>query len=175
MPLFHKNNLANNFSEIVISLLKKYNYKTKSDPVIIQCFNPKELMKIRHDLNETYKLVQLLQKDEAPTEANELIDYVYWNSEDGLINYSTKEPSNLMIKAKELGLFIHPYTFRLDSLPDYVSSYEELLELFLIRLEVDGFFTDFPDIRLVKNSAACLVSYSTLTIISIFYTFIYLL
>jgi glycerophosphoryl diester phosphodiesterase len=46
------------------------------------------------------------------------------------------------------GLQVHPYTFRKDPerLPPWVDSFDALLELFLYRLEVDGVFTDFPDL-----------------------------
>ena len=47
------------------------------------------------------------------------------------------------------GLKVHPYTFRADSLPAYVSSLEELLRIFYFDIRVDGGFTDFPD-RVVK-------------------------
>lgn len=45
------------------------------------------------------------------------------------------------------GMAIHPYTFRLESqaLPGWVESFEELLQIFLLELDVDGIFTDFPD------------------------------
>jgi glycerophosphoryl diester phosphodiesterase len=42
-PEFHASRNKANFSEIVIDLLKKYNYTSKEDNCIIQCFNPFEL------------------------------------------------------------------------------------------------------------------------------------
>jgi glycerophosphoryl diester phosphodiesterase len=47
--------------------------------------------------------------------------------------------------AHKRGLAVHPYTFRADSLPSYASDLEELFEIFLLDLGVDGVFTDFPD------------------------------
>jgi len=46
------------------------------------------------------------------------------------------------------GLQVHPYTFRREpgQLPAWASSLEQLLEVFLYRIGVDGVFTDFPDI-----------------------------
>jgi len=43
---------------------------------------------------------------------------------------------------------VHPYTFRADEgrLPPYVSTFDELLELFLFGVDVDGVFTDYPDL-----------------------------
>jgi len=43
-------------------------------------------------------------------------------------------------------LLIHPYTFRKDRLPSYVSSFEELLNVFFNEVQIDGIFTDFPDL-----------------------------
>jgi glycerophosphoryl diester phosphodiesterase len=65
------------------------------------------------------------------------------------------EASDLYKNAKEFGLFIHAYTFRIDSLPKYVSSYNELLDIFVNKLKLDGLFTDFPDLTrnyILKNS-----------------------
>ena len=42
-PDFHKLEKRGNFSEIVLELLAKYNYKNKTDRCIIQCFDPIEL------------------------------------------------------------------------------------------------------------------------------------
>lgn len=177
-PRLHRLEQRGNFAEIVFQILKKYNYTGFNDPVIIQCFDPFELMRIRKDLKETYKLVQLLQADEEPNINNDFVNYTYWNSQQGLTNISTFangigpekdqliqvkadgviEPSNLLTQAKRLNLFLHPYTFRVDRLPNYVKSYDELLQLFLTKLEIDGFFTDFPDVRLEKNAASAKVT-----------------
>ena len=55
--------------------------------------------------------------------------------------------SSLVNNAHAAGLQVHPYTFRLDPgrMPEYVSDFEALLELFFQTIGVDGVFTDFPD------------------------------
>lgn len=53
--------------------------------------------------------------------------------------------SELVYNARRAGLFVHAYTFRADSLPPYVATYEELLELFLCQIGIDGVFADQPD------------------------------
>lgn len=93
------------------------------------------------------------------------INYTYWNSLEGLRNISAFAkgigpnlkslvddsegklvPSRFYQNAKSLNLLMHPYTFRVDSLPKFASSYDQLLDFFVNVLEVDGLFTDFPDI-----------------------------
>jgi glycerophosphoryl diester phosphodiesterase len=63
--------------------------------------------------------------------------------------------TDLVENARRYDLLIHPYTFRADRLPSYVSSFEELLQIFFYEVEIDGIFTDFPDLvvdYLKKNS-----------------------
>ena len=54
--------------------------------------------------------------------------------------------TNLVKNARQKDLLIHSYTFRADRLPDYVSNFDELLDIFLNEVGVDGIFTDFPDL-----------------------------
>lgn len=56
---------------------------------------------------------------------------------------------NHMVKeAHQHNLHVHPYTFRRDKgeVPDYADGFEALLKLFYFQADVDGLFTDFPDI-----------------------------
>jgi glycerophosphoryl diester phosphodiesterase len=41
---------------------------------------------------------------------------------------------------------VHPYTFRADELPQGFKTFADLLTTFLDDLQVDGVFTDFPDL-----------------------------
>ena len=51
-------------------------------------------------------------------------------------------------EAKKVGLIIHPFTFRKDDghIPQYANDFEDFLDIFYNRVEVDGVFTDFPDL-----------------------------
>ena len=66
------------------------------------------------------------------------------------------KPSVFFTEARALGLFMHPYTFRIDSLPEYSTSYNELLKIFLDDLKIEGLFTDFTDLTLqyIRNVAS---------------------
>lgn len=67
-----------------------------------------------------------------------------------LINETQEAPfyqKNILASAAhEVGLFVHPYTFRKEELPTYAENFEQFLDIFLNEVEVDGLFTDFPDI-----------------------------
>lgn len=53
----------------------------------------------------------------------------------------------LIDEAHDLGLQVHPYTFRADSgmVPPYADSFEDFVRFFVRDIGVDGLFTDFPD------------------------------
>ena len=53
----------------------------------------------------------------------------------------------LMERAKKAGLAVHPYTFRADpgTIPFYAKDFEDLIQIFTNKVNVDGVFTDFPD------------------------------
>jgi len=55
--------------------------------------------------------------------------------------------SSMVNDAHAVGMKVHPYTFRSDEgqIPQYADSFEQLLDLFLYKVGVDGIFTDFPD------------------------------
>lgn len=63
---------------------------------------------------------------------------------------STKEniiTTDLVREAHALNMEVHPYTFRSESdkIPAYASSFEDYLEIFYYKADVDGVFTDFTD------------------------------
>ena len=56
------------------------------------------------------------------------------------------ESCGLVEAAHTLSLEVHPYTLRLDSLPDGFGSFEALIHFVVGTLSADGLFTDFPDL-----------------------------
>jgi glycerophosphoryl diester phosphodiesterase len=58
----------------------------------------------------------------------------------------TARLSQLVAQAQAQGLVVHPYTFRRDELPEGITSFSELLDVFVLQAGIDGLFTDFPDI-----------------------------
>lgn len=62
-------------------------------------------------------------------------------------------PDNLIItkmvtQAHAVGLKVHPYTFRNDPgrIPSYAANFEDMLDIFLNQVGVDGIFSDYPDL-----------------------------
>ena len=56
--------------------------------------------------------------------------------------------SSLVSDAHKLGLKVHPYTFRADQLDEF-STFNDMMQTLLIDANIDGAFTDFPDLMVV--------------------------
>jgi glycerophosphoryl diester phosphodiesterase len=160
-PAFHRSE-GKDISAAVLKVLKTYGYGEQQGSVFLQCFDSTELQRIRGELlpamNMTVPLVQLLGTAPefgaalTPAGMQKVASYA-----DGigpsmqLIVESDSVAGKLQITdlvelAHDLGLVVHPYTFRRDLLPVYANDYDDLLEIFLSDIGVDGVFTDFPDL-----------------------------
>lgn len=164
-PAWHRNEGVD-LSALVIEQLDDLGYRTKSDPVFLQCFDAAEVLRIRHELGCTLKMVQLIGENswgEADT------DYEILKTPAGLRDLARtvdgigpwipqlvdtagvdgQPVSTGMVKlAHEAGLVVHPYTFRADELGQGFDSLAEMVAWFAETLGVDGVFTDFPDLAL---------------------------
>ncbi|MCT4595839.1 MAG: glycerophosphodiester phosphodiesterase [Anaeromicrobium sp.] len=73
-PWFHRHE-GKDISKATLSILKEYGYVGKEDKAYVQCFDPNETKRIRHELypelNMNLKLVQLM----AETSWNETMEY----------------------------------------------------------------------------------------------------
>ena len=158
-PAWHRKE-QRDISPIVLELLARYGYKTKTDKVYVQCFDAAEVKRIRTELGYRGRLVQLIEGSRPLLDAHghlrtreglvevakvadgigpSLSDVVSRKGDGGL------QASSLVSDARALGLQVHPYTFRADALPAGASSFDELLRLVLIEIGADGAFTDHPD------------------------------
>lgn len=148
-PKFHQKE-GKKLTEIVLKILSDYGYTTKKDRCILQCFDAKELERIRKELHSDLFLVQLI---EFPEETKKLEYFATFADGIGpwyrqILDKKVDEKwtfTKLVPDAHKLGLKVHPYTFRADQLGDF-SSFDELLETLLTEANVDGVFTDFPDL-----------------------------
>lgn len=148
-PKFHQKE-GKDISKIVLNILSKYGYTSKADNCILQCFNAKELERIRKELTSNLFLVQLIEHPEETKNLTHFATYADgigpWYKQVVLKNKQQKwEPTSLVAAAHELGLKVHPYTLRADDFGDF-KSFNEMMETLLITANVDGVFTDFPDL-----------------------------
>ena len=148
-PEFHKKE-GKKLTEIVLKLLTDYGYNTKKDNCILQCFDAKELERIRVEYKSELFLVQLI---ETPEEAKQLKHFATYANGIGphykqILGQKVAEKftfTSLVTDAHAFNLKVHPYTLRADVL-DAFSSFEEMIETLLRDANADGAFTDFPDL-----------------------------
>jgi glycerophosphoryl diester phosphodiesterase len=149
-------------SSTVLATLAKYGYNQESDNIFIQCFDPEELVRIRTELKSKLKIVQLIGNNSFSGAG---LNYKNMRTPEGLkqiagyangigppidhlleTSFNKVKISNLVKDAHQFGLVVHTYTLKNDDLPHYVSDFNELMNYLFILADVDGVFTDFPDL-----------------------------
>ncbi|MCC5886551.1 MAG: glycerophosphodiester phosphodiesterase [Gammaproteobacteria bacterium] len=152
---------GHDFVAIVMEVLDRYGYESADARCIIQSFEPAPLMRLREEFATELPLVQLL--GENAWGMND-VDYDAMYTPEGLaaiagyadgigppiariltgVDEDGRPAVTSLVKdAKAVGLDVHPYTLRADSLPEGVD-FETLLGL-LLQIGIDGIFTDHPD------------------------------
>lgn len=137
-PAFHLKE-GKDISKIVLNVLTEYGYVSKNDKCMLQCFDVKELKRIRQELRSNLFLVQLIEFRNEEKNIDEYATYA-----DGIGPWYKQMSVNFVKEAHEVGLKVHAYTFRADDLADF-ESFEALLNYGFNTLDLDGLFTDFPD------------------------------
>lgn len=148
----------------VLEMLKANGYQSREDACYLQCFDEKEVIRIRNELGCELKLVQLIGENswgESTTDYDDLRSVAglkrVAETADGIgpwINQlytydeatNTVTPTDLVKRAHDLGLAVHPYTARRDSLQPGFETFGALIDFLFDDLKVDGVFTDFPDL-----------------------------
>jgi glycerophosphoryl diester phosphodiesterase len=147
----------------LLAVLAAHGYESAADPVFVQCFDAREVRRLRDDLGCRMRLVQLIGDNswgEADTDYDALcterglaelaatadaigpwVNRLYEPGADG----APPRSSGLVERAHAAGLLVHPYTFRADDLAPGFRSFAAMLRYFCADLGVDGVFTDFPD------------------------------
>jgi len=150
-----------------LEVLNRYGYTQKDDKCYVQCFDPTALIRMRQELNCQLKMVQLIGEN-AWSEAK--TDYDAMKTAEGLniiagyadgigpwipqvLDSDKGTPTDLIRLAKEQGLQVHPYTMRVDDLPKWAESFDDLAVKLLYEAGADGAFSDFPDllVKIVRN------------------------
>ena len=173
-PWFHKQE-GKDISLATLEVLKKYGYTTKDSKVYFQSFDYPDLVRVKKELLKKLKmdikLVALVGYNNwletYELKNNKWIPYDFTYLQDSknfkdiakvvdgvgptitmLFNIQdNKAVENGYAKlAAKAGLAVHPYTLRADSLPAYVKSADDLINLVLFEAGASGIFTDFPDL-----------------------------
>lgn len=153
-PAFHKLN-GLDISKIIINYLRGLGLDSRDAKLYVQCFDFDELIRIRTELKAKGKLIQLIAEnswEESDTDYNSLKTPIgmltvaqYADGIGPWLGHITSSQGNKLdswvLQAQDLGLLIHPYTFRTDALALGNSS-EELLDLLINKWKFDGVFTD---------------------------------
>lgn len=137
----------------VLNVLEEFSYLREGASILLACFDSSELKKVRAQAGAALPIVQLLSS-KTLVDDDLLRDVASYA--DGLgpsipLIYAGKNGAgqprltDLARHANALGLAIYPYTFRADDLPEGIGTFEELLEIFVERVRVDGLISDFPD------------------------------
>jgi glycerophosphoryl diester phosphodiesterase len=161
-PAWHRRE-GHDISAIVLPILHRYGYRTKDDACFLQCFEHAEVKRLRGELGWQGRLIQSLgggkKGDDGsdfdglrgPAGLDELAKIAdgIGPSLGSVITGKTPAQRQLTVlvkHARAAGLLVHPYTVRVDELPSSVASAEELHRVLFREAEVDGVFTDFPDV-----------------------------
>lgn len=161
-PAFHTGEGVD-VSRLLLTMLGQFGYTDKSSPVYVQCFDAREVSRLRDDLNCQLKIVQLIGENDWGESDT---DYDILKSADGLKElaktadgigpwapqlYTIAEidgqpvSTGMVSAAHAAGLSVHPYTFRADALLPGFDTFDEMVEWFASVLLIDGLFSDFPD------------------------------
>lgn len=147
----------------VVELLRQHGYSSKQDDCWLQCFEWSEVKRIREVLGWQGRLVQLIGRG---THASSQSDYDQMRTAEGLAGLAQTVDAvgpdvgaivtgagpdsctitDFVANAHMVKLAVHPYTVRADELPKCVNSLDDLHRLLFVEAQVDGVFTDFPDL-----------------------------
>jgi glycerophosphoryl diester phosphodiesterase len=115
-------------------------------PVVIQSFSPESLRILRAELGNQLPLTLLLSSpDDGWQTAEGLARVSEFASGIGPAKGLLLADPDIVARAHDLGLTVIPYTFRARNSGDFPDVGAEMSH-FLFELEVDGLFTDNPDL-----------------------------
>ena len=133
----------------LLDVLDRYGYTGADANIFVQSFEPDSLTRLRFELGSEIPLLQAISASWT---------YAHMWTKEGLDEIGAYAnaigPSKAIIEtnpefvewAHESGLMVYPYTFREDDLPAKYASLEKEIEAFFFVYDVDGIFTDFPDV-----------------------------
>ena len=156
-PEFHEREGVDIY-KAVLDILTTFDRLGENAETVIQCFDPETLKRFAHEGIFKGPLVQLVLAESIAdwrgdfeamhtvSGLKEVAKYAHGIGPDvNLLENKSGGPSEMVLAAKKLGLFLHPYTLRADSESIPGVDFRALHKKLFIDLEVDGAFTDFAD------------------------------
>lgn len=159
-PEFHMRE-GKDIAKITFQFLDKNNLNRKDADIYVQCFYPMTLIRLKDEMKAKFPMIQLIAENSWNESS---IDYDNLQSYEGLkdmapyikgigpyINqlYTIEDgkikKTQLVEWAHKLGLKVHAYTHREDSLPPGFKAEKELLDFLFNEVKIDGIFSDFSD------------------------------
>jgi glycerophosphoryl diester phosphodiesterase len=144
----------------VLAVLEEHDLNNPGSKVILQCFDPRTLERLKREQLTPLPMIQLIADNSWGETAG--VDFDAMRSPAGLAHIATyaqgigpwiphlfeagDSKSELVEEAHRHGLAVHPYTLRQDDLALPVESFDELQRRVIVDAAVDGIFSDFPDI-----------------------------
>ncbi len=170
-PGWHAEHFGDHMGARLLPLLESFGYRTAQDRCFIQCFEPAELQYLANELQCQLPLIQLIGGRPLGLLSGQVAKQESRESAIAILKTELKEVAkfaqgigpaiDLLVApdasgngqstgvceaAHALGMQVHPYTVRIDALPSWAAGVDQLHDMLLGQLKVDGFFTDFPDL-----------------------------
>jgi glycerophosphoryl diester phosphodiesterase len=156
-PAWHRQQ-GIDISNIVLAMLREYGLDDANKAIYVQCFDFAEIKRLRTELGANVKLIQLIGDNswgesntdydtlQTPKQLAEVAKYAQgigpWLPQ--VFDINAGKPTALVGDAHQVGLLVHPYTFRQDALPPGINP-EQILNALFNQVKVDGLFSDFTD------------------------------
>ena len=150
-PAFHKQEFGYSMGESLLKVLATLGIQSENDRCFIQCFESEELKDLHERLMCRLPLIQLLGKIPSDSEMKSIALYSKGIGPSLELLESRNEnneivSTGLVETARQSGLLVHPYTVRKHQQPKWSRSMDETHRVLIDQLQVDGFFTDYPDL-----------------------------
>ncbi len=143
-------------SAAILDVLASCGYDRPDGSIFLQCYDARELRRVKTVLGSQLPLVQLVGRSTDPrlfSESGlaEVADYAAAlapNYRQLLLQSAGQQAvlSPLADLARACGLQLHPYTFNRDDIPCYAMDLEQLLRLAYELMAPDAVFCDYPDV-----------------------------
>lgn len=159
-PAFHWD-AGLDIAAITLEVLSQAGLNTRDAPVFLQCFDPSTLRYLKNELRTPLPLIQLIGENDWNDPPG--IDFEALRTDHGLqeiagfakgigpwipqlFEEDGVTPGRLVGAAHDHGLLVHTYTLRADNLEAGFQTFEGLQTGVFSEANVDGVFSDFPDL-----------------------------